>query len=134
MSCIEINKLKKKPTKESNLIDLKEDNDHNRMLPRANKTINDNEYMGSEIINIYFEMTTGVKVILSVPNRIPLKELIKMFARKINLSESYIGTKVLFLFNGRKLDHESLEDIQKVGIRNNFNITVFDNGNVIGKL
>lgn len=90
--------------------------------------------MGSEIININFDTSTGVKVILNVPDRIPVKELLKRFARKINLSESYIGTKVLFLFNGRKLDHESLEDIQKVGIRNNFNITVFDNGNVIGKL
>ena len=103
MSCIEINKLKKKPTKESNLI------------------------------NISFEASTGLKTELCVSEKISVKELLKMFAKKVNLSESYFGKEVIFLFDGKKLDHESLEEIKEVGIGNNSSIIIFDQSNVIGK-
>ena len=103
LSCIEINKLKKKPTKESNSI------------------------------NISFEASTGLKTELCVSEKISVKELLKMFAKKVNLSESYFGKEVIFLLNGKKLDHESLEEIKEVGIGNNSSIIIFDQSNVIGK-
>jgi hypothetical protein len=103
------------------------------LLSRDNKLIGDpNLPTGQGYINVYFEASTGNTVVLNLKDNIGLRDALKLYMNKIQLSESYIGTHIVFLFNGRKLDHESNDSIKTFKIVNSSKITVFDQGNVIG--
>ena len=80
--------------------------------------------------NISFDASTGLKVILKVPNDTTIKELLKKYVEKIGLSEKVIGTDLIFLFNGGRMDTNSEDSIQK--FQDFSSITVFDQNNVIG--
>jgi hypothetical protein len=103
------------------------------LLSRDNRLIGDpNLPTGQGYINVFFEASTGNTVVLNLKDDIGLRDALKQYMNKIQLSESYIGTQIVFLFNGRKLDHESNEPIKTFKIGNSSKITVFDQGNVIG--
>ena len=103
------------------------------LLIRDNKLIGDpNLPTGQGKINVYFEASTGNTVVLNLEENIGLRDALKLYMNKIQLSENYIGNQIVFLFNGRKLDHESNEPIKTFKIVNSSKITVFDQGNVIG--
>ena len=103
------------------------------LLSRDNKIIGDlNLTPGEGYINVYFEASTGNTVVIHVKDNIGLRDALKLYMEKMQLSESFIGTHIVFLFNGRKLDHDSNESIKTFKIGNSSKITVFDQGNVIG--
>ena len=60
------------------------------------------------------------------------KELFIQYVKKVGIPESVIGTKIVFLFNAEKLDVNSQEPIGKTFKFFNADITVLDQGNIIG--
>ena len=117
------------PNNVNNVMNKKDES----ILSRDNKLIGDpNLPTGQGKINVYFEASTGNTVVLNLDENIHLRDALKQYMNKIQLSESYIGTQIVFLYNGRKLDHDSEESIKIFKIVNFSKITVFDQGNVIG--
>ena len=83
------------------------------------------------IINIVFQANTGLKLILQFPPNITIRDMIKLYMNKLQLSEGYIGNQVIFLLNGQQMDYNSDKKIGNV-LKNYMLITVFDQGGVIG--
>ena len=84
----------------------------------------------SNIKNIKFDASTGINVLIKADKNITVENLLKEFVHKLGLSENVIGTDLIFLFNGGKLDAHSQETISK--FPDISTITVFDQNNVIG--
>ena len=104
------------------------------LLPRNDKVMKDNTLVSNNgnqpIVNIAFDASTGSKVIISAPKNTTIKDLIKQYIKKINISENHIGKDIIFLFNGEKMNPHSektLQDFPFFAV-----ITVFDQNNVIG--
>ena len=75
--------------------------------------------------------STGLKVIIPISINATLEELFKRYAAKINIPESALGTKIVFLFSGGKIDPFSKAQIG-THFKNGAIITVFDQGGIIG--
>ena len=75
--------------------------------------------------------STGLKVIIPISINAPLEELFKRYAAKVNIPESALGTKIVFLFSGGKKDQFSKAQIG-THFKNRAIITVFDQGGIIG--
>lgn len=88
--------------------------------------------MGVNIINITLTATSGLKVVIPAPNNMTFKELFIQYVKKVGIPESVIGTKIVFLFNAEKLDVNSQEPINKSFKHFTADITVLDQGNIIG--
>ena len=88
--------------------------------------------MGVNIINITLTATSGLKVVIPAPNNMTFKELFIQYVKKVGIPESVIGTKIVFLFNAEKLDVNSQEPISKSFKHFSADITVLDQGNIIG--
>ena len=101
------------------------------VLPRS---FQESENLGfshnSNIKNIKFDASTGIHVLINADKNITVENLLKEFVHKLGLSENVIGTDLIFLFNGGKLDAHSQETISK--FPDIATITVFDQNNVIG--
>ena len=109
----------------SNLVEL---------LPRNDHTIYDSPKIissGEQLINIALNASTGLKFIITISINSTIEELFKRYAQKVMIPESALGTKIVFLFGGGKIDPFSKE---KVGshFKNGAIITVFDQGGIIG--
>jgi hypothetical protein len=95
------------------------------------------EYKGN-ITNIIFETGAGLRYSFAVSENIPMKELLLKFIRKIGISESLMGSKILFILNGATIpanEERSIKDYFKeknIGIANQSKIIVIDGSNVIG--
>jgi hypothetical protein len=102
------------------------------LIPRGEKVIRENNISLNDqnMVNISFDASTGLKVIIAAPKSITIKELIKKYIRRIGISENHIGKDIIFLFNGGKLEPFSDETIQT--FQDFSSITVFDQNNVIG--
>ena len=102
------------------------------LIPRVDKVIRDKNMPinDSNMVNISFDASTGLKVIITTPKNITIKELVKKYINKIGISETHIGKDIIFLFNGGKLEPYSEETIN--GFQDFSSITVFDQNNVIG--
>ena len=81
-------------------------------------------------ISITFYASTGSKVTLEMEASTTIEDLVKEYAKKIDLPEDYLGKEVMFLYIGHKLDFKSKETIGSK-FSNNETITVFDQGVVI---
>ena len=106
------------------------------LLPREDKTItapmpttNNNNGM---IINITLEASTGLKVIIPISNESTLAELFKIYETRASLPPNVLGDKIVFLYNGGKINPNSTDKIRTLIRGNNAKITVFDQGGVIG--
>ena len=85
----------------------------------------------SNIINVTFHASSGLRVVMSVSRNTTMKKLFSLFAQKIGISESLLGTEIIFLFNAETLNvHEEVLISDK--LPNLCNITVIDQNNVIG--
>ena len=87
---------------------------------------------GVNVINITLTATSGLKIVIPAPNNMTFKELFIQYVKKVGIPESVIGTKIVFLFNAEKLDVNSQEPIGKTFKFFNADITVLDQGNIIG--
>jgi len=115
------------------------------VLPRTyennnNKVMEDFSFPNNtgNIINIIFETGTGLRYTFVVSENIPIKELLLKFIRKVGISESIMGSKILFILNGRTIpvnEEKSIANYFKennIGIANQSRIIVIDGSNVIG--
>ena len=103
------------------------------VLRRDNKLIgNPNLPTDGDKINVFFEASTGNTVVLNLSKKTGLLDALKEYIKKIGLQENNIGSEIVFLFNGKKLDHTSTDPIEAFKIGNQSKITVFDQGNIIG--
>ena len=88
--------------------------------------------MGNDIVNITMTATSGLKVVIPAPKTMPLSDLFITYVRKVGVPDDVIGTKIVFLFNAEKLDVKSKEPLSKFFKSANHNVTVLDQGNIIG--
>ena len=127
-------------------------------IPRVKKTVyvNENELQGNsgnnfsgfsmnqkqnsfmkmssstDIINVTLTATSGLKVVIPAQKSMSLSQLFKIYVKKVGVPEAVIGTKIVFLFNAEKLDHNSQQPITNFFKAFNANITVLDQANIIG--
>jgi hypothetical protein len=103
-------------------------------IRRSEETVYDtskNFAVDADVRVIVFEASTGLKVVMNVDGKTTtIKDLIKRYINKIGISETLIGNGILFLMNGKKMDHNS-ENLVST-FPNTPKITVFDQNNVIG--
>ena len=104
------------------------------LIPRNDQILKDNTLASANnnqpIINVTFDTSTGLRVLITAPRNTTIKNLIIQFIKRINISESHIGKDIIFLFNGEKMNPHSektLQDFPFFAV-----ITVFDQNNVIG--
>ena len=73
-------------------------------------------------------------MILVVPDYISIKELFKLYVKKLGISESLLGKDIIFLFNALTLEVNDERLISEVFHRGIIavTITVIDSKNVIG--
>ena len=88
--------------------------------------------MGSDIINVTLNATTGFKVVIPAPKTMTFEELFITFANKAGVPTSTIGEQIVFLYNAEKLDAKSKQPISTMFKSFNANITVLDQGGIIG--
>ena len=86
----------------------------------------------TDIINVTLTATSGLKVVIPAQKSMSLSQLFKIYVKKVGVPESVIGTKIVFLFNAEKLDHNAQQPITNFFKAFNANITVLDQANIIG--
>ena len=106
------------------------------LIPRSDAVISapakPNEQFNTNLINISFKANTGLRVIIAVPINITIGEMCRRYMERLNLPLMHLANgDVQFIFNGKRLDTNSLELVGSK-FKNNINITVFDQGEVIG--
>ena len=109
------------------------------LIPSGNKTIQGTDIIkpeGGNIINIIFEASSGLKVVLKASMKTLLPELFQAYLDRLDLRKDYVGSKIVFLYDREKINpfddefaDQTLEDMEFTNLTN---ITVLDINNVIG--
>ena len=87
---------------------------------------------GQNIINLtMIDSSTGHKVVIAASADTTIKNLLKIYIKKIGLNLNVIGKDFMFAYNGTKLDDNSHQSIGSI-FRNNGVISVYDISNIIG--
>jgi len=83
------------------------------------------EILGEKIFIFFID--NGIKISLVIGEDNSFKDAVKMFCRKIDLKLlDEIKEKLIFLFNGMKLNIEDCKTLKQIGIKNFSYINVFD--------
>ena len=106
------------------------ENKNNILDKENNFTMNSMNNMNIKTITI--EASTGLKVIIKASDDITISDLLKKYLQTIGIDESFIGNGILFLMNGKKLDHNSNSKIKN--FPNSSEITLFDQNGIISGL
>ena len=80
-----------------------------------------------DIINLTFKTTRGATMEMRFPEDAKIKDVIKKYFEKngLNVTEE-LSKKIIFLYNGGKIDIKSEEQIKKVNLKDNKTILVKD--------
>ena len=103
-------------------------------LPRVEKFLQFNDYPNLnewEKINIHLHASSGLKIMLSVPKYMPVKDMFLLYTKKIGISDKLLGKEIIFLFNANTIDIHCTSPISEI-IPNLGVVTVIDRNNVIG--
>ena len=107
------------------------------VIERVDKVLQINDFKNvnqNSLINVHLHASSGLKVVLKAPNYITVKELLRLYVKKLGLPESFIGTKIIFIYNAITIDlksQQTLNELFKGGIAG-FTLTVIDVDDVIG--
>ena len=104
------------------------------ILPREDKTLYEGDNKGynqGNLINIALNASSGLKVIVAISPDSTIEQLISKYAKRVGIPQDALGKKVIFLFNGGKMEVNSQEKISK-NIKNGAVVTVIDQGGIIG--
>ena len=104
------------------------------ILPREDKTLYEGDNKGynqGNLINIALNASSGLKVIVAISPDSTIEELISKYAKRVSIPQDALGKKVIFLFNGGKMEVNSQEKVGK-NIKNGAVVTVIDQGGIIG--
>ena len=72
-------------------------------------------YFGARI-NISFDLSTGLKIVMHSPENIKISELLSKFMKKMKLNENLIDDRIFFLFNGFRLKKNDERTLSELGI------------------
>ena len=117
-------------------------------MPRPNGVNNNNTVRKGDIfpgyegprINIIFETGTGLIFNFPTPLNVSVSELLYKFIRKVGVSDSLLGKKIFFIFNGKTIPINEPRSVntffneENLGAANQTKIVVIDGNNVIGAL
>ena len=134
------------PTQTTNDVYVNDPNQPKEIIPRKEETLYLNAAGGksgpgqlsmmgmgnNNIINVTLTATSGLKVVIAAPKTMTFSQLFKNYVNKVGVPESVIGDKIVFLFNAEKLKVDSQEPISTLFKAFNANVTVLDQGNIIG--
>ena len=105
------------------------------IIPREDKILYTGEVNsfnpGDNIINVALNASSGLKVIVPISTSCTIAELIQKYAQKVGIPQDALGTKIIFLFGGGKMEINSQKKIKGV-MGNGAVITVIDQGGIIG--
>ena len=118
------------------------------VMPRPNGVNNNNTVRKGDIfpgyegprINIIFETGTGLIFNFPTPLNVSVSELLYKFIRKVGVSDSLLGKKIFFIFNGKTIPINEPRSVntffneENLGAANQTKIVVIDGNNVIGAL
>ena len=91
-----------------------------------------NDEISGDPIYINFNSSSGLKVMVLLGKNNTVKEAILKYCKKIDIPESIIGKKIVFLFNGHKLDVNGETKLGQIFGHDNVSITVVDQSNLVG--
>ena len=94
--------------------------------------IKENPRILGEQIDLYFEASTGLKVLIPIGLNNTIKDAYILYCNKVDISYSEIDQNIFFLYIGQKLRCEDNRTLGQIGIRNKSSIIVFDQANIIG--
>ena len=108
------------------------------LIPRSDAVISapakPNEQFNTNLINISFKASNGLRVIITIPINATIGEMCRRFMERLNLPLMHLANgDVQFLFNGKRLDSNSMDFVGSM-LKNGNHITVFDQRGVIGAL
>lgn len=104
------------------------------LLPREDKTIavpRPSSSQSTPFINITLNASTGLKVVVPISPTSTVQQLFLTYAQKVGIPVNALGSKIIFLFGGGKIDINSQQQIGNV-FKNGAVVTVFDQGGIIG--
>ena len=106
-------------------------NNNGGVLPNNKITETIDAGGGGYVINVTMSASTGNKVVIKASPDTTIEELLKMYMKRMGLSNDSIGKDVMFLYNGAQLDCKSQE---KIGSKFHIAaaITVYDLKGIIG--
>ena len=94
----------------------------------------ENNRDGAMMVPIHLHASSGLNVVLNVPNSISMKELFQLYVRRIGISPNLLGKEIIFIFNALTINVNEEKSIAEyfAGTSNAMTITVVDRDNVIG--
>ncbi len=108
------------------------------LLARGDRTLqfkNEFPYVNEESLrNINFVASSGLKVVIIVPDYITFKELFKLYVKKIGVSKELLGKELIFIFNALTIEPNDERKISELFTKSfqQMAITVVDSNNVLG--
>ena len=106
------------------------------ILPRSNTFINVPNFEkvnNGKLINIVFAAGTGLRVNIPVPINTTIEYLLKVYARRLGISENVLGTGIVFLYDALYMEVKDKRTVGEVfhGKQNQYVVTVVDAANVL---
>ena len=97
-----------------------EQNDFSSFFLLPKESINTNK------IDIYFNLSFGLKIVLNFEKTITVEEMIQIFCEKMNYDNKIIDESLAFIYHAEKLNINDKRKIGEVFLGNQNVITVFD--------
>ena len=112
-------------------------NEPKGVIERGDKFIQFTDNLGKTnnniMANIHLIASSGLKVLLSVPKDITMKELFRLYVKKLGISPKHLGKDIIFIYNAETIDiNEQKKFSQLVKGSTTMCITVIEQNNVIG--
>ena len=82
--------------------------------------------LNMDIIDVTFCNASGYKVLISASKYMTLEDLFINYATKVGKPHDYIGSKIVFICHGRKIDPKSKQPISSIFKQNIGAFTVVD--------
>ena len=114
--------VKKKIVENDNSKEINDDN----VLVRPEKKIQAVPIIKGNAINLWFQATTGLNVIIIVGLKNTFRDAAIAFCNKINIIPSIIDKDIVFLRSGSKLDLNDNKTLEQMEIKGNERITVLE--------
>ena len=130
----QMNKKKNENNKKNGIQIVKSNNNNKALLPRNAETVSHIAFpeIKGERVYIFFTTTAGHKVIMNVPIKVSLGDILIEYAKKVNIGPNHIGKGIHFVFNGIKFKNQDFNKTpQHFGIIDNSNILVIDTQNLL---
>ena len=86
----------------------------------------------SNKMNIKFQLSSGNRINMVVPETISLKTLFEEFVRKIGFDKNILNKDIYFLYNGIKMDINDIRSVKDLNFYDSCIILVVDTKGILG--